>query len=125
MAERGYFPKEELSTFRQINSRLQGHPDMRKTPGVDMSTGSLGQGFASSVGMALGLRNKGIPAYTYALLGDGELNEGIVWESAMIASHYKTNHLIAIVDKNGKQAGGFTKDIIHMEDVMKKWESFG
>lgn len=125
LAWRGFFPVEELSTFRQINSRLQGHPDMKKTPGVDMTTGSLGQGFASAVGMALGLQRKAVSPYVYALLGDGELNEGIIWEAAMIASHYQTDHLIAIVDKNGKQASGNTMAVIDMKELTKKWEAFG
>jgi transketolase len=125
LAEKGYFPLEELQTFRQLNSRLQGHPDMNKTPGVDMTTGSLGQGFASTVGMALGLRKKGSASRVYALLGDGELNEGIIWESAMIAANYQTDNLTAIVDKNGKQACGYTKDIMNMDNLADKWEAFG
>lgn len=125
LAEKGFFPLEELATFRQLNSRLQGHPDIRKTPGVDMTTGSLAQGFASTVGMAMGLRKKQSAAYTYALLGDGELNEGEIWEAAMIAAHYKLDHLIAVVDKNGKQAGGKTADIMNTENLAKKWAAFG
>ena len=125
LAAKGFFKVEELRTFRQIGSRLQGHPDMRKTPGVDMSTGSLAQGFASAVGMALGLRHKQSPARVYALLGDGELNEGEVWESAMIAAHYRLGNLTAVIDRNQKQAGGSTKTIIDLGDIGAKWHAFG
>ncbi|UOF88639.1 transketolase [Fodinisporobacter ferrooxydans] len=125
LAEKGFFPLEELSTFRKLNSRLQGHPDVRKTPGVDMTTGSLGQGFGSTVGMALALRHKKSAACTYALLGDGELNEGEIWEAAMIAAHYKLDRLVAVIDKNGKQASGCTKDILNTADLAAKWEAFG
>jgi transketolase len=125
LAEKGFFPKEELRSFRQLNSRLQGHPDMKKTPGVEMTTGSLGQGFASTLGMCLGLREKGKSSRVYALLGDGELNEGIVWEAATIAAHYRLDNLTAIIDKNDKQAGGLTKDVLNMENLAAKWNAFG
>ncbi|MCL6597604.1 MAG: transketolase [Alicyclobacillus macrosporangiidus] len=125
LAARGFFPADELATFRQIGSRLQGHPDMRKTPGVDMSTGSLAQGFASAVGMALGLRLRKSPAHVYALLGDGELNEGEVWEAAAIGAHYRLGNLTAIVDHNGKQVGGLTKEILDLGDLGAKWRAFG
>ncbi|MEE9473979.1 MAG: 1-deoxy-D-xylulose-5-phosphate synthase N-terminal domain-containing protein, partial [Acidimicrobiia bacterium] len=100
LAMRGYFPVEELSTFDAIDSRLQGHPDMAMTPGIDMSSGSLGLGFSGAVGIALGARAAGKDFTTFAMLGDGECNEGIVWEGAHVAERYRLDNLVAIVDHN-------------------------
>ena len=125
LAERGFFPKEWLSQFRKINSPLQGHPDMKKVPGVEMSTGSLGQGFSTAVGMALGLKLDRSPARVYVLLGDGEIQEGIVWEAAMAAAHYKLNNLTAILDYNGLQIDGPVQEVMNPEPVADKWRSFG
>ena len=98
LALRGFFPVEELATLRQLNSRLQGHPDRKKTPGVDMSTGSLGQGISAACGIAKGLKMQGLPNRVYTILGDGESEEGQVWEAAMFASHYKLDNLVAFLD---------------------------
>ena len=125
LAERGFFPKEWLLGFRKINSPLQGHPDMKKVPGVEMSTGSLGQGFSTAVGMALGLKLDKSPARVYALLGDGEIQEGIIWEAAMAAAHYKLNNLTAILDYNGLQIDGSVQEVMNPEPVADKWRSFG
>lgn len=125
LAERGFFPKEWLLGFRKINSPLQGHPDMKKVPGVEMSTGSLGQGFSTAVGMALGLKMDQSPARVYALLGDGEIQEGIIWEAAMAAAHYKLNNLTAILDYNGLQIDGPVQEVMNPEPVADKWRSFG
>lgn len=125
LALSGYFPKEELSTFRKINSRLQGHPDNRKTPGVEVSTGSLGQGLPVAVGMALGLKLAGKNNHVYALVGDGELNEGEIWEAAMFANHYKVVNVIALVDRNHGQNDGREEDVMSMEPLAAKWTAFG
>lgn len=125
LAEKGFFPKSELSTLRQLNSILQGHPDMRKTPGVDMSTGSLGHGLSIGIGMALGGRLSKRDFYVYVLLGCGELNEGQVWEAAMAAVKYKLDHLIAIVDYNCYQLDGAQEEIMPLGDIVAKWKSFG
>lgn len=125
LANRGYFPKEELVTFRKINSRLQGHPDMKKVPGVEMSTGSLGQGFSASVGMAIANKLDQKPARVYALLGDGELQEGIVWEAALSAAHYKLDNLTAIIDWNGLQIDGKNDDVMKVAPIDEKFKSFG
>jgi Transketolase, N-terminal subunit len=125
LAERGYFPKEELLGLRKIGSMLQGHPDMKKVPGVEMSTGSLGQGFSTSVGMALANRLNGSTARVYVLLGDGELQEGIVWEAAMAAAHYKLDNLTVIVDWNGLQIDGKNDDVMTVSPVDEKFKSFG
>ncbi len=125
LARRGYFREELLWTLRDVGSLLQGHPDMRKTPGVDMTTGSLGQGFACAAGMALGARLQGKAYRVYAMLGDGELQEGVVWETAMAAAHYRLDNLIAIVDNNGCQTDGFTADIMAVEPLEDKWKAFG
>src|SRR5437763_2289722 len=100
LAQRGYYPIEELSTFDKINSRLQGHPDMTALPGLDMSTGSLGQGLSPGVGMAIGARRRGLDFRTYVMLGDGELQEGQVWEAAVVAARYGLDNLVAIVDRS-------------------------
>jgi transketolase len=125
LAHKGYFPLEELSTLRKINSRLQGHPSMRKLPGVEMSTGSLGQGFSASIGMALAGRLDKNPGRIYVLLGDGELQEGLVWEAAMAGGHYALDNLTAIVDWNGLQIDGRNDDVMTVRPIDKKFEAFG
>lgn len=125
LARRGFFEPEILNTLRHTGSKLQGHPDMRKVPGVDMSTGSLGQGISAAVGMALALRVDGKASRVFALLGDGELNEGIVWEAAMAASHYKLSNLVAILDYNGLQIDGTNEEVMGIKPVDDKWRSFG
>lgn len=125
LALRGYFPKEELSTFRDINSRLQGHPDNRKTPGVEASTGSLGQGLSVGIGMALGFKLANRENYVYVLVGDGELNEGQMWEAAMFANHYKVDNITVLVDRNHGQNDGRTKEIMSLEPISTKWAAFG
>ena len=125
LAELGYFPKEELKTLRQINSRLQGHPCVHKTPGVELSTGPLGLGLGAGVGMALGERLKNSDAYIYVVLGDGESQEGAVWEAAMAASKFKTTHCIALLDNNGVQLDGTLEEIMPMGDIGAKWAAFG
>ena len=125
LAEKGFFPKEELKTFRQIGSRLQGHPDMKNIPGVDMSSGSLGQGISAACGMALGgkINNKDYRVYT--ILGDGESEEGQVWEAAMFAASKKLDNLCAIVDYNGLQIDGSLSEVCSPEPFDKKFEAFG
>lgn len=125
LAEAGYFDKSGLDTLRQLNSPFQGHPDMRKLPGIEASTGSLGQGLSISVGCALGLRLKCLKSHVFALLGDGELEEGQVWEAAMAASHFKLDNLTAIVDRNNLQIDGFTEEVMSLEPLANKWLSFG
>lgn len=125
LALRGYFPKEELLTLRKLNSRLQGHPDMRKVPGIEMSTGSLGQGFSAAGGMALANKIDGNPARVYVLLGDGELQEGIIWEAAMSAAHYKLDNLTGILDYNGLQIDGKNEDVMSVAPVDEKFRAFG
>ncbi|MBQ3301340.1 MAG: transketolase, partial [Eggerthellaceae bacterium] len=111
LAQAGFFPKEELLTLRKLGSRLQGHPDRNLLPGVEVSTGSLGQGLSISCGMAAGLKLAGNDAAVFALLGDGECQEGQVWEAAMFAAHNKLDNLVAIVDRNGLQIDGRTEDV--------------
>lgn len=125
LAHRGYFPVEDLLTLRKVGSHLQGHPSMRLTPGVDMSTGSLGQGISAACGMALGAKLKKADYRVYTLLGDGELAEGECWEAFMFAAHYKLDNLCVIIDINGLQIDGATKDVMNTEPVDKKMESFG
>jgi len=125
LAESGYFPKEELKTLRKIGSRLQGHPDMRKTPGVEVSTGSLGQGLSVANGIALGGKIDRKDYTVYVLLGDGEINEGQIWEAAMLASHYKLDNVIAVLDYNGLQVDGPTCRIMGLEPLSDKWKAFG
>jgi len=125
LAARGYMAEEETLTLRKLGSRLQGHPDMRKLPGVEMSTGSLGQGLSVANGLALGLRLQGLPNKVYAVLGDGELQEGQVWEAAMTAAHYRLSNLTAIVDYNGLQIDGHTSAVKRVEPLAEKWQSFG
>jgi len=125
LAKRGYFPADWLETLRDVGSRLQGHPDMRKTPGVDMTTGSLGQGFACAAGIALGGKLQNKEYRVYVMLGDGELQEGIVWETAMSAAQYQLDNLIAMVDNNRCQTDGFTAEIVNVEPLDEKWRAFG
>lgn len=125
LAEAGFFSKQELKTFRQINSRLQGHPDMKKTSGVDFSSGSLGQGLSVGCGIAWGLKNSGKSSRVYVLLGDGELNEGQVWEAAMSAAKFKLDNIVAIIDHNGVQLDGTTDEIMPLGSIADKFKSFG
>lgn len=125
LARRGYFSPDELIKLRQIGSMLQGHPDMKGVPGVDMSTGSLGQGFSSSIGMALASKLDKKDSRIYVLLGDGEINEGLVWEAAMAAAHYKLDNLTAILDFNGLQIDGKNEDVMNIKPIDEKWKSFG
>lgn len=125
LAERGFFPKEELWTLRKLGSRLQGHPDCRKVPGVEMSTGSLGQGLAVANGMALAGKLDGRDYRVYVLLGDGEIQEGMVWEAAMAAAHYKLDNLIAFIDYNGFQIDGAITEVMNPEPIADKWKAFG
>lgn len=128
MARSGYFPVEELKTLRKLHSRLQGHPHREFLPGIEASSGPLGSGLGQAVGMALGQRmNQGrtVGNYVYALMGDGELDCGIIWESAMLAGREKLQNLIGIVDRNGIQIDGYTWDIMPLEPLKSKWESFG
>ncbi len=125
LAECGYFPKAELSTLRQIDSRLQGHADRTATPGVEMSSGSLGQGLSFAIGSALAGRLDKASWRVYALLSDGECDEGQTWEAAMSAAMFKLDNLTAIVDNNGIQLSGFNKDIMNIDPLNKKFEAFG
>lgn len=125
LAERGFFPKEELTTLRKMGSALQGHPDMTRVAGVEMSTGSLGQGFSVAIGMALADKIDGASRRVYTLLGDGELQEGLVWEAAMAAGHYQLDNLVAIVDWNGLQIDGKNEDVMTVSPVAEKFQSFG
>jgi transketolase len=125
LAMRGYFPAAELKTLRQPGSRLQGHPSMNMTPGVDMSTGSLGQGISVACGMALGARVQGSCVRVYALMGDGELEEGVCWEAFMYAAHYKLDNLCVILDVNGLQIDGATADVMSAEPIAGKMRAFG
>ena len=125
LARRGYFPVEELSTLRKIGSRLQGHPSMKCLPGIDMSTGSLGQGISVAVGMSLAGKIDNKDYRVYALLGDGELEEGQVWEAAMSAAHYKLDNLTAFIDFNGLQIDGDITKVMSPCPIDKKFEAFG
>jgi len=125
LAETGYFPVEELLTLRKLDSRMQGHTDMTTTPGVEMSAGSLGQGLSFSIGIALAARLDRRDYRVYVLLGDGECDEGQVWEAAMAAAHYKVDNLVAIVDRNQQQIDGWTYDVMDTEPLAEKWRSFG
>ncbi|WZL72166.1 transketolase [Clostridiaceae bacterium 35-E11] len=125
LAEKGYFPKEELLKLRHTGSMLQGHPEMKAIPGVEMSTGSLGQGFSATIGMALADKLDKKSNRIYTLLGDGEVQEGIVWEAAMAASHYKLDNLTAILDFNGLQIDGYNDEVMSVHPIHEKWESFG
>ena len=125
LAERGFFPVEELHTLRSLNSRMQGHPCMLETPGVDLSTGPLGVGLSAALGMALGLKRQKSPARVYAVLGDGEIDEGTVWEACMAASKFHADNLCAILDWNGVQLDGACDAIMPTGDVVSKFRSFG
>jgi len=125
LAECGYFPVEELSTLRQLDSRLQGHTDCTLTPGVEMSAGSLGQGLSFGIGVALAGRLNSEEYKVYVLLGDGECDEGQVWEAAMAAAHFKLDNLVAIVDNNGQQIDGWNRDVMNLAPFDKKWQAFG
>ncbi len=125
LAHRGFFPVEELKTLRHIGARLQGHPDMKHIPGVDMTTGSLGQGISAACGMALSAKLSGDTYNVYAVLGDGELEEGQVWEAAMFAAHYKLDNLVAVVDNNGLQIDGKISDVCSPYPIDEKFKAFG
>lgn len=125
LALRGFFPEEELTTLRHIGSRLQGHPNMNETPGVDMSTGSLGQGISAAAGMALMAKHLGKDCRVYALLGDGEIQEGEVWEASMFAHHYKLDNLCIVVDNNGLQIDGKIDDVMSPYPITDKLAAFG
>lgn len=125
LALRGFFPVEELKTLRAIGSRLQGHPNRCMTPGVDMSTGSLGQGVSTACGMALGAKHRGMPNRVYTLLGDGEIQEGQVWEAFLFAAHYKLDNLCVIIDNNGLQIDGRIADVMSPYPIDEKMRAFG
>ncbi|KKY01918.1 MULTISPECIES: transketolase [Paraclostridium] len=125
LAEKGYFDKSELNSLRKIGAMLQGHPDMKGIPGVEMSTGSLGQGFSVACGMAMASKLDNAPWRVYTLLGDGEIQEGIVWEAAMSAAHYKLDNLVAFLDFNGLQIDGEVEKVMNVGPVMDKFKSFG
>lgn len=124
LAERGYFPKEDLLTLRHLGSYLQGHPDMKHIPGVDMSSGSLGQGISAAVGMAISAKMSNDSYRVYTLLGDGEIQEGQVWEAAMMAGHRKLDNLVVIVDNNGLQIDGDIEQVCSPYPIDKKFEAF-
>lgn len=125
LGEKGYFSKDEYQGLRKINRKLQGHPDMKKIPGVEVSTGSLGQGLSAAAGMALAGKIDQKDYRVYALLGDGEIQEGQIWEAAMFAAHYRLDNLIAFLDHNGLQIDGYIKDVMSPEPVDEKWRAFG
>ena len=125
LARLDFFPREELATLRQFGSNLQGHPDSKCTPGVEVPTGSLGQGLSVANGLALALKLKGSRQQVYALLGDGEIQEGQIWEAAMTASHYSLDNLTAILDRNRLQIDGRTREVMSVEPLAAKWEAFG
>ena len=125
LALRGFFPVEDLKTLRHVGSYLQGHPNMNTVPGVDMSTGSLGQGVSCAAGMALGLKYQGKPQRVYTLLGDGEIQEGQVWEACMFAAHYRLDNLCVIVDNNGLQIDGNVADVMSPYPIVEKLQAFG
>lgn len=125
MAECGYCPKDELKTLRKLGSKYQGHPDVRFLPALEASTGSLGQGLSIGLGMALAAKLDGSPARTYVVLGDGEIQEGQIWEAAMFAAFQRMDNIVAVVDYNKIQLDGFVKDILDLEPLADKWRSFG
>ena len=125
LAECGYFPVEELLTLRQLDSRLQGHTDRTVTPGVEMSAGALGQGLSFAIGIALAGRLNSQKYRVYVLLGDGECDEGQIWEGAMATAHFKVDNLTAIVDNNGQQIDGWNRDVMNLSPFNKKWQAFG
>lgn len=125
LADKGFFPKECLyNQYRRIDSILQGHPDCQKTPGVDMSAGSLGIGMSAACGMALGAKRLGKDFHTYAIVGDGEMNEGEIWEAAMFAAFHHLDNITVLIDKNNMQNDGLTNEVMDMGDVDAKWRSF-
>ena len=125
LAECGYLPIDELITLRQLDSRLQGHTDRTVTPGVEMSAGALGQGLSFAIGVALAGRLNSQKYRVYVLLGDGECDEGQVWEGAMAAAHFKVDNLVAIVDNNGLQIDGWNRDVMNLDPFNQKWQTFG
>ena len=125
LAEKGYFPKDWLMTLNQGGTNLPSHCDMRKTPGVDFTTGSLGQGFSAAVGIALGQKLKGENSWTYTIIGDGESQEGLVWEASMAAAHYKLDNLTVILDHNGLQIDGTNDEVMSLGDIRAKALAFG
>jgi transketolase len=126
MAHAGFFDRKELMTLRQFGSRLQGHPERTRLPGLETTSGPLGSGLSQACGMALGLRmNQQLHRWVYVVMGDGELDEGNIWEAAMLAGKYKLNNIIGIVDRNNIQIDGPTESVMPLEDLKGKWESFG
>ena len=125
LAHRGFFPVDELLSFRGFNSRLQGHPEPQRTPGVEVPAGPLGHGVAIGTGMALAARAKGMRNKTYVILGDGELNSGVIWEGALVAAKFQLDNLVVIVDYNGVQQTGTTTKVMPTEPIADKWTSFG
>ncbi|MFQ5455612.1 MAG: transketolase [Nitrospirota bacterium] len=125
LARAGYFDLDELKTLRKVGSRLQGHPNVRTLPGIEMSTGSLGQGLSIANGIAMGKKLDGLNSQIYVLLGDGEVQEGQVWEAAMTASHYQLDNICAILDRNGLQIDGFVTDVMDIDPISDKWRAFG
>lgn len=125
LADRGFFPKSDLAGFRQVDSHLQGHPDMKKTPGVDASTGSLGQGISVAGGMALAAKTAGLSNRVFAIVGDGEIQEGLVWEAAMSSAHYKLDNFIVMLDYNGLQIDGSNEQVMSIGDPVEKFTAFG
>lgn len=124
LAEKGFFPKEALKTYRRYGSILQGHPYMKKTPGIDMSTGTLGQGLSPAVGMAIAGKADNMDYTVYVILGDGEINEGQVWEAAMLAGNKKLDNLIIFIDYNKLQFDGYCSEVMDLEPLADKWRSF-
>ena len=125
LAVQGYYPMEDFMTLRKLGSKFQGHPDMHKVPGIEMSTGSLGQGISAAGGMALANKLDNDPGRIYVLLGDGEIQEGIVWEALMSAAHYKLDNMVAILDHNGLQIDGKNEDVMTVAPVVEKFQAFG
>ena len=125
LVDLGYFPKEWLDTYANLGSPLGDHPDMRKVPGIDFSSGSLGHGLSIGLGMALWLRRRQSPARVFVLMGDAELNEGLIWEAAQAAAHYHVCNLVGIVDRNLMGLDGFTQEVMNIEPLSDKWRSFG
>jgi transketolase len=125
LAEAGYFPIEQLATLRQLGSALEGHPNYRRLPGVEASTGSLGQGLSIGIGHALAAKLDGLDYRTYVVLGDGEVDEGQVWEAVMAGAKFRLDNLVAIVDQNGFQQTGATKEVLDLRPLVPKFEAFG
>lgn len=125
LAEQGFFSKELFKTYFKLNSKLPGHPDMHKLPGIESNTGSLGHGLPIAVGMSVGLKIDKSSAKVYVIMGDGELGEGTNWEAAAAASHHKADNLVVMIDRNKYQLGGTTNDVMNFEPLAKKWEAFG